>query len=138
MLVFAPFINCIKLSFDMHKKENTDRTHALLKGRGPFTGRMAAVLAALLASAALSAPAVADVPSLKGKRIGISVAGTEHYWDLKAYRGQIDEVKRLGGIPIALDGDRKDSQQIAQLQMLIAQKPDAIIEQLGTVSVLEP
>jgi ribose transport system substrate-binding protein len=78
------------------------------------------------------------VLSLKGKRIGISVAGTEHYWDLKAYQGQIDEVKRLGGIPIALDGGRKDSQQIAQLQTLIAQKPDAIIEQLGTASVLEP
>jgi ribose transport system substrate-binding protein len=138
MLVFTPFINCAKLSFDMRKKKNTGRTQALLKGHGPFTGRVVAVLAVLLASAALSAPAPADVPSLKGKRIGISVAGTEHYWDLKAYRGQIDEVKRLGGIPIALDGDRKDSQQIAQLQMLIAQKPDAIIEQLGTVSVLEP
>lgn len=78
------------------------------------------------------------VPSLKGKRIGITVAGTEHYWDLKAYQGQIDEVKRLGGVPIALDGGRKDSQQIAQIQTLIAQKPDAIIEQLGSVTVLEP
>jgi ribose transport system substrate-binding protein len=138
MLVFTPFINCAKLSFDMRKKKNTGRTQALLKGHGPFTGRVVAVLAVLLASAALSAPATADVPSLKGKRIGISVAGTEHYWDLKAYQGQIDEVKRLGGIAIALDGGRKDSQQIAQLQTLIAQKPDAIIEQLGTASVLEP
>jgi ribose transport system substrate-binding protein len=138
MQVFTPFINCAKLSFDMRKKKNTGRTQALLKGHGPFTGRVVAVLAVLLASAALSAPATADVPSLKGKRIGISVAGTEHYWDLKAYQGQIDEVKRLGGIAIALDGGRKDSQQIAQLQTLIAQKPDAIIEQLGTASVLEP
>ncbi len=80
----------------------------------------------------------APIPSLKGKRIGITVAGTEHYWDLKAYQGQIDEVKRLGGTPIALDGGRKDSQQIAQIQTLIAQKPDAIIEQLGSVTVLEP
>jgi ribose transport system substrate-binding protein len=136
--VETPFINCAKLSFDMRKKKNTGRTQALLKGHGPFTGRVVAVLAVLLASAALSAPATADVPSLKGKRIGISVAGTEHYWDLKAYQGQIDEVKRLGGIAIALDGGRKDSQQIAQLQTLIAQKPDAIIEQLGTASVLEP
>ena len=99
---------------------------------------MLAILAALLTSAAFCTPAAADVPSLKGKRIGISVAGTEHYWDLKAYKGQIDEVKRLGGTPIALDGGRKDSQQIAQLQALIAEKPDAIIEQLGTAAVLEP
>ncbi len=54
-----------------------------------------------------------DVPSLKGKRIGITVVGTEHYWDLKAYQGQIDEVKRLGGTAIALDGGRNDSRQIA-------------------------
>lgn len=101
-------------------------------------------LAALVASAifmALPAQAEnndADVPSLKGKRIGITVAGTDHYWDLKAYQGQIDEVKRLGGTPIALDGGRKEAQQISQIQTLIAQKPDAIIETLGTASVLEP
>ncbi|MCB8877019.1 sugar ABC transporter substrate-binding protein [Acidisoma silvae] len=79
-----------------------------------------------------------DVPSLKGKRIGITVAGTEHYWDLKAYQGQVDEVKRLGGIPVALDAGRNDSRQIAQIQTLIAQKPDAIIEQLGSTPVLGP
>ncbi|MBD8161586.1 sugar ABC transporter substrate-binding protein [Erwinia persicina] len=103
-----------------------------------------ASLAALVASTifmALPAQAEnndADVPSLKGKRIGITVAGTDHYWDLKAYQGQIDEVKRLGGTPIALDGGRKEAQQISQIQTLIAQKPDAIIETLGTASVLEP
>ncbi|BCQ35050.1 ABC transporter substrate-binding protein [Erwinia rhapontici] len=103
-----------------------------------------ASLAALVASAIFMALPVqaenndADVPSLKGKRIGITVAGTDHYWDLKAYQGQIDEVKRLGGTPIALDGGRKEAQQISQIQTLIAQKPDAIIETLGTASVLEP
>jgi len=76
--------------------------------------------------------------SLKGKRIGITVIGTDHYWDIRAYQGQIDEVKRLGGTPIALDAGRNDSRQIAQIQTLISQKPDAIIEQLGTLSVLEP
>ncbi len=93
---------------------------------------------ALFSLAAQAADNNGDIPLLKGKRIGITVAGTDHYWDLKAYQGQIDEVKRLGGIPIALDGGRKDAQQISQIQTLIAQKPDAIIEQLGTVSVLEP
>jgi ribose transport system substrate-binding protein len=76
--------------------------------------------------------------SLAGKRIGITAIGTDHYWDLRAYQGQIAEVKRLGGIPIAVDAGRKDAQQIAQIQTLIAQRPDAIIEQLGNVKVLNP
>lgn len=115
-------------------KINKTKTFSLIK----------ASLAALVASSIfLALPAQAenndaDVPSLKGKRIGITVAGTDHYWDLKAYQGQVDEVKRLGGTPIALDGGRKEAQQIAQIQTLIAQKPDAIIETLGTASVLEP
>ncbi|PEH81010.1 sugar ABC transporter substrate-binding protein [Burkholderia gladioli] len=105
-----------------------------------------AVAAALVVPLALPAPSAqaqaapdnAPVPSLKGKRIGITAAGTDHYWDLKAYQGAINEIKRLGGTPIALDAGRNDNRQIAQIQTLIAQKPDAIIEQLGTASVLEP
>lgn len=99
------------------------------------------VLFGLTLALGLGAASVAqadDVPSLKGKRIGITVIGTEHYWDLKAYQGQIDEVKRLGGIPIALDGGRNDSRQISQIQTLIAQKPDVIVEQLGNGPVLQP
>ncbi len=91
--------------------------------------------------AATTAARADDVPaglSLKGKTIGISVVGTDHFWDLKAYQGQIAEVKRLGGTPVALDAGRKDAKQIAQIQTLIAQKPDAIIEQLGNVKVLDP
>jgi ribose transport system substrate-binding protein len=96
-------------------------------------------LLALAITTSLNAAAHAqDEPSLKGKRIGITVIGTEHYWDLKAYQGQIDEVKRLGGTPIALDAGRNDSRQISQIQTLIAQKPDVIIEQLGDGPVLQP
>lgn len=84
------------------------------------------------------AAAAEDASSLAGKRIGITVVGTDHYWDLKAYQAQVDEVKRLGGTPIALDAGRNDKTQIAQIQTLIAQKPDAIIEQLGTLTVLDP
>ncbi len=40
------------------------------------------------ATPAADATATSDnVPALKGKRIGITVTGTEHYWDLKAYQG---------------------------------------------------
>ncbi len=119
---------------------------------GAFAARLSSVAAAAALAVPLAlqaAPAQAQaqaqaapdgtpVPSLKGKRIGITAAGTDHYWDLKAYQGAIDEIKRLGGTPIALDAGRNDNRQIAQIQTLIAQKPDAIIEQLGTASVLEP
>nr|WP_082476436.1 sugar ABC transporter substrate-binding protein [Rhizobium sp. Leaf306] len=76
--------------------------------------------------------------SLAGKKIGISAVGTDHAWDLKAYQGIIDEVKSLGGEPIALDAKRNDQTQVSQLQTLIAQKPDAIIEMLGNLDVLNP
>jgi ribose transport system substrate-binding protein len=109
--------------------------------RRQFLALGAAALAAGVSHTSL-ARAAADATgaplSLRGKRIGITAVGTDHYWDLKAYQGAIDEVKRLGGTPIALDAGRSDSRQIAQIQTLIAQKPDAIIEQLGTASVLEP
>ncbi|AJY38389.1 sugar ABC transporter substrate-binding protein [Burkholderia humptydooensis] len=104
----------------------------------------AASLAIGIASASAATAGAPPAPSghaplpLAGKRIGITAAGTDHYWDLQAYQGAVDEVKRLGGTPIALDAGRNDSRQIAQIQTLIAQKPDAIIEQLGTASVLEP
>ena len=91
-----------------------------------------------LAGIAAAGAQAQDVPSLKGRRIGITVIGTEHYWDLKAYQGQIDEVKRLGGTAIALDAGRNDSRQISQIQTLIAQRPDVIIEQLGDGPVLQP
>ncbi|KVE32689.1 sugar ABC transporter substrate-binding protein [Burkholderia sp. TSV86] len=107
----------------------------------PALLRTAVLTAGLIAGfAQAGAPDSADTArvTLAGKRIGITAAGTDHYWDLQAYQGAVDEVKRLGGTPIALDAGRNDSRQIAQIQTLIAQKPDAIIEQLGTVSVLEP
>lgn len=116
-----------------HKIKNS----AVIKSGLRASGLALLTLSVLFSFSAQAAPN-GEVPSLQGKRIGITVAGTDHYWDLKAYQGQVDEVKRLGGTPIALDGGRKEAQQIGQIQTLIAQKPDAIIETLGTASVLEP
>lgn len=82
--------------------------------------------------------ASAEELSLKGKVIGVTVIGTDHHWDLMAYRGQVEEIERLGGEAIALDAGRNDQTQISQIQTLIAQKPDAIIEQLGNIDVLDP
>ncbi|MEM9442918.1 MAG: sugar ABC transporter substrate-binding protein [Pseudomonadota bacterium] len=82
--------------------------------------------------------AEAEELSLEGKTIGVTVIGTDHHWDLMAYQGQLDEIERLGGEAIALDAGRNDQTQISQIQTLIAQKPDAIIEQLGNIDVLDP
>ncbi|MEP3279883.1 MAG: sugar ABC transporter substrate-binding protein [Stappiaceae bacterium] len=81
---------------------------------------------------------IAEELSLKGKTIGVTVIGTDHHWDLQAYQGQVDELERLGAEVIALDAGRNDQTQINQIQTLIAQKPDAIIEQLGNIKVLDP
>lgn len=103
-------------------------------------GLVKALALGLVAACSLAAisGASAEELSLKGKRIGVSAIGTDHYWDLMAFKGIQDRVKELGGEVIALDAGRKDQQQIAQLQTLIAQKPDAIIEQLGNLEVLNP
>jgi ribose transport system substrate-binding protein len=112
---------------------------ATLNRRGLLTAGL--VAGAAIAAGRLSVPASAradDVPSLAGKRIAISATGTDHYWDLKAYQAQVDEVKRLGGEPIALDAGRDDKKLVAQLQTLIAQRPDAVIQTLGTLTVIDP
>ncbi len=103
--------------------------------------KLAAVAGATFAGAGLlTAPARAEDEglSLKGKRIAISATGTDHYFDLQVYNAQIEEVKRLGGEPIAVDAGRNDGKLIAQLQTLVAQKPDALVQILGTLSVIDP
>lgn len=102
--------------------------------------KLTAVAAAAVGTqAASSSQALAEQElSLKGKRIGISATGTDHFFDLQAYNAQIEEVKRLGGEPIAVDASRNDGKLVSQLQTLIAQKPDAIVQLLGTLSVIDP
>ena len=99
-------------------------------------------IAAFVLTAALAitpfASGSAEELSLQGKTIGVTVVGTDHHWDLMAYRGQIEEIERLGGEVIALDAGRNDQTQINQIQTLITQRPDAIIEQLGNIEVLNP
>lgn len=94
-----------------------------------------AVVIALMAS---TANAQDGGQPLAGKTIGVTVIGTDHHWDLMAYRGQVDMLEELGAEVIALDAGRNDQTQISQIQTLIAQQPDAIIEQLGNIDVLDP
>ncbi|MGH1484422.1 MAG: sugar ABC transporter substrate-binding protein [Geminicoccales bacterium] len=91
-----------------------------------------------MALTAIPLAAQAEDLTLEGKTIGVTVIGTDHHWDLMAYQGQLDEIERLGGEAIALDAGRNDQTQVSQIQTLIAQKPDAIIEQLGNIDVLDP
>ncbi|QRM57608.1 sugar ABC transporter substrate-binding protein [Sinorhizobium sp. BG8] len=103
--------------------------------------KLSAVGGAVIAGASLvgARPVfAAEELSLKGKRIGISTAGTDHFFDLQAYNAQVEEVRRLGGEPIAVDAGRNDGKLVSQLQTLIAQKPDAIVQLLGTLSVIDP
>ncbi|MBB3976665.1 ribose transport system substrate-binding protein [Rhizobium azooxidifex] len=102
--------------------------------------KLTAVAGVVAGSGLLSARTATaeDGLSLKGKRIGISATGTDHFFDLQAYNAQIEEVKRLGGEPIAVDAGRNDGKLVSQLQTLIAQKPDAIVQLLGTLSVIDP
>ncbi|MVA33192.1 substrate-binding domain-containing protein [Agrobacterium vitis] len=103
--------------------------------------KLSAFAGAAVAGASLfgvnAAHAADEALSLKGKRIGISTAGTDHFFDLQAYNAQIAEVKRLGGEPLAVDAGRSDGKLVAQLQTLIAQKPDAIVQLLGTLTVID-
>lgn len=97
-----------------------------------------ASMTAVMALVAGLGPSLAQDKPLAGKTVGVTVIGTDHDWDLKAYQGQVDQLKALGAEVIALDAGRNDQTQISQIQTLIAQKPDAIIEQLGNLEVLTP
>ncbi|WP_315335742.1 sugar ABC transporter substrate-binding protein [Pseudomonas grimontii] len=103
--------------------------------------RLICLGAALLLGHAVNALAAEGddaVPSLAGKRIAVSMTGTSHYFDIKAFQAQVDEIKRLGGTPITLDAGRNDKNLVTQLQTVVTQKPDAVIQTLGTLSVIDP
>lgn len=108
-------------------------TTAKLALRGLMTSAAVAAAFTLVPMAAM-----ADDLPLAGKTIAITAIGTDHDWDLKAFQGQQDQLKALGATVIALDAGRNDQTQVSQIQTLIAQKPDAIIEQLGNLEVLTP
>ncbi|MFC5517506.1 hypothetical protein [Kaistia terrae] len=71
---------------------------------------------ALAETAADAAPA--DLWSLAGKTIAISIVGTDHFFDLKAYQAQIAEVERLGGKVISLDAGRNDQKLVSQARRI--------------------
>ena len=70
----------------------------------------------LLSLASVNALA-AEALSLQGKTIGVAVVGTQHFWDREAYKGATEEVEKLGGKAIGVDGGR-DNQVHAVISIL--------------------
>ncbi len=91
-----------------------------------------------LAVLAMSTAVMAEEFSLEGKVIGITTIRSDNQADRLFYQSAIAEAERLGAEVIALDAQSNDQTQVSQIQTLIAQKPDAIIEILGNIDVLNP
>ncbi len=87
------------------------------------------------ATALLSASANAAELSLKGKRIGVAVVGTQHFWDREAFNGAVDKVKQLGGTVVPVDGGRDNQVHADNHDVLLANKVDAVISILGDGAV---
>jgi len=92
----------------------------------------AAVTALLLAGAAQADDAAL---SLKGKKIGIAVVGTQHFWDREAFNGAVDKVKELGGEVLPVDGGRDNQVHADNHDIFLTNKVDAVISILGDAAV---
>ncbi len=84
----------------------------------------------LLSLASLSV-AAADALSLQGKTIGVAVVGTQHFWDREAFKGATEEVEKLGGNVIGVDGGRDNQVHANNHDILLSRKVDAVISILG-------
>lgn len=99
---------------------------------------MKAMFGTALALLISASTAMAEELSLAGKVIGITAIRSDNQADRLFYQSSVAEAKRLGAEVIALDAQSNDQTQVSQIQTLIAQKPDAIIEILGNIEVLNP
>ncbi len=96
-----------------------------------------AALATVLGLATVATPVMAadGALSLAGKRIGVAVVGTQHFWDREAFNGALDEVRALGGEPVPVDGGRDNQVHADNHDILLAGKVDAVISILGDAAV---
>jgi ribose transport system substrate-binding protein len=99
----------------------------------------AMVISALVLSGCAAGSDVAETPAadqtLAGKVIGIAVVGTQHFWDREAFQGAIDEVERLGGTVLTVDGGRDNTVHAANHDIFLTEKVDAVISILGDGAV---
>lgn len=89
----------------------------------------------LTASFVLPGAAVAADLSLEGKKIGVAVVGTQHFWDREAFNGTLDMVRELGGEPVPVDGGRDNQIHADNHDILLTNKVDAVISILGDGAV---
>ncbi|MCL2895129.1 sugar ABC transporter substrate-binding protein [Brenneria tiliae] len=94
-------------------------------------------LLALLVGLASNAQAADESLSLKGKTIGVAVVGTQHFWDREAYKGATEEIEKLGGSVVGVDGGRDNQVHANNHDILLSRKVDAVVSILGD-SAVEP
>ncbi|MCY4068787.1 MAG: sugar ABC transporter substrate-binding protein [Acidimicrobiaceae bacterium] len=87
-----------------------------------------------VAPAADSGMAVSDL-SLDGFTVGVAVVGTQHFWDREAFEGAKDEIERLGGSVVAVDGGRDNAVHADNHDTFLTQQVDAVVTILGDAAV---
>jgi ribose transport system substrate-binding protein len=96
----------------------------------------AAALVGVALFAAVSAASADDANlTLKGKRIGVAVVGTQHFWDREAFNGAVETVKKLGGEVLPTDGGRDNQVHANNHDVFLTNKVDAVISILGDAAV---
>ena len=73
--------------------------------------------------------------SLDGKKIGIAVVGTQHFWDREAFNGASKTVEALGGTVVPVDGGRDNQVHADNHDILLNSDVDAVISILGDGAV---
>ena len=84
---------------------------------------------------ALGMAAQAEELSLAGKRIGVAVVGTQHFWDREAFNGAVSKVEELGGEVVPVDGGRDNQVHADNHDILLTSGVDAVISILGDDAV---
>jgi ribose transport system substrate-binding protein len=74
----------------------------------------------------------------KKPRLGLSVIGTEHSWDINAYNGAKEKAQELGFEVLGFDGERRPEKQLSDVETLIASGVDIIAVILGDSESLTP
>lgn len=73
--------------------------------------------------------------TLAGKKIGVAVVGTQHFWDREAFNGAKSTVEKLGGEVVPVDGGRDNQVHADNHDILLTNKVDAVISILGDGAV---
>lgn len=102
-----------------------------------FIAKLVTVTTASFVAAGLSlSSAIADDHlTLDGKRIGVAVVGTQHFWDREAFNGAIGTVEKLGGEVVPVDGGRDNQIHADNHDILLTNQVDAVISILGDAAV---